>query len=208
MESTIYKMSDKKLNVYVALTALYCVMLIVTNILANRTFEVWEFMLPSAVIAFPVIYIVNDIMTECYGFKLASKVIITAFCLNLIAVIVFNLAIQLPTTIDYGAYNIVLGNTLLPLVASVTAYLVGSFVNAKVMDIMKNGKSLFVRCVLSTLFGETLDAAIFITIVFIGVMPFEVVLTMIATQAIFKTAYEIVVYPITRKVIGAVKALD
>lgn len=208
MESTIYKMSDKKLNVYVVLTALYCVMLIVSNIISNRTFEVAQFMLPSAVIVFPIIYIVNDVMTECYGFKMASKVIITAFVLNLLAVIAFNIAIILPTSNDFSAYNVVLGNTLRPLIASALAYLVGSFVNAKVMDVMKNGKSLFGRCVLSTLFGETIDASIFITIVFIGVLPLEVVGTMIITQALVKTVYEIVAYPATRKVIKTVKALD
>ena len=199
---------DKKINIYITLLALYCVALVVSNIISNRTFEVGQFMLPSAVIVFPIIYIINDVLTECYGFKMASKAIWTAFGLNLIAVVFFNIAVNLPTTTDYSSYNVVLGNTLKPLIASILAYLVGSFVNAKVMDTLRNHKSLMLRCVLSTLLGETIDAAIFISIMFIGIMDLKIVCTMIITQAIAKTLYEIVVYPITKKVIKTIKSIE
>lgn len=198
---------DKKINIYMILLSLYCVALVVSNIISNRTFEIGQFMLPSAVIVFPIIYIINDILTECYGFKMTSKAIWTAFGLNLMSVIFFNIAVNLPTTMDYSSYNVVLGNTLKPLVASVLAYLVGSFTNAKIMDKLRNHKSLMLRCVLSTLLGETIDAAIFISIMFIGVMDFQVVFTMILAQAIAKTLYEIVVYPITKKAISAIKLI-
>lgn len=190
------------------LLAIYCVALVVSNIISNRTFEIWQFMLPSAVIVFPIIYIINDVLTECYGFKMASKTIWTAFGLNLMAVVLFNVAVNLPTTTDYSSYNIVLGNTLNPLIASILAYLVGSFVNAKIMDTLRNHKSLMLRCVLSTLFGEAIDATIFISIMFIGIMDFNVVCTMIVTQAVVKTLYEIVVYPVTKNVIKTIKAID
>ena len=199
---------DKKTNIYMIMFALYCVTLVITNITSNRTFNIGQFMLPSAVIAFPIIYIVNDVLTECYGFKMASKAIWTAFSLNLFSVIFFNIAINLPTTIDYFSYNIVLGSTLKPLIASVLAYLVGSFVNAKIMDVLRNHKSLMFRCVLSTLFGETIDAMIFISIVFIGVMDLKTVCSMIIVQAMFKTLYEIIVYPVTRKVINKIKCIE
>lgn len=198
---------DKKTNVYMILVAIYCVALVVSNIISNRTFEIGQFMLPSAVIVFPIIYIINDVLTECYGFKMASKAIWTAFGLNLMAVVFFNIAVNLPTTTDYSSYNIVLGNTLKPLIASILAYLVGGFVNAKIMDVLRNHKSLMLRCVLSTLFGETIDAAIFISIMFIGVIDFKIVCIMIITQAVVKTLYEIVVYPITRKVIKTIKSI-
>ena len=199
---------DKKTNIYMVLVSLYCVALVVSNIISNRTFEIGQFMLPSAVIVFPIIYIINDVLTECYGFKMVSKAIWTAFGLNLMAVVFFNIAVNLPTSTDYSSYNIVLGNTLKPLIASILAYLAGSFVNAKVMDVLRNHKSLMLRCVLSTLFGETIDAVIFISIMFVGIMDFKVVCTMIITQAVVKTLYEIVVYPITKKVIKLIKTVD
>lgn len=198
---------DKKINIYMILLSLYCVSLVVSNIISNRTFDIGQFMLPSAVIVFPIIYIINDVLTECYGFKMTSRAIWTAFGLNLMAVIFFNIAVNLPTTTDYSSYNIVLGNTLKPLIASVLAYLIGSFVNAKIMDTLRNHKSLMLRCVLSTLFGETIDAMIFISIMFIGIMDFKIVCSMIITQAVFKTLYEVVVYPVTRKVINTIRMI-
>ena len=198
---------NKKINIYMILLSLYCVALVVSNIISNRTFEIGQFILPAAVIVFPIIYIVTAVLTECYGFKMASQAIWTAFGLNLMAVVFFNIAVNLPTTTDYSSYNIVLGNTLKPLIASVLAYLVGSFVNAKIMDALRNHKSLMLRCVLSTLFGETIDATIFISVMFIGVMNFKIVCTMIITQAIVKTLYEIIVYPVTKRVIKTIKSV-
>ena len=199
----------KKQNIYFILSTLYCCMLIVSNILANRTFELFNFMLPSAVIVFPIVYIINDVMTECFGIKNASKTIMLAFSINLLCVVFFNIAIQLPTTQDFSSYNIVLGNTLKALLASFVAYLSGSFVNAGIMHIMKNRTEeyLMLRCVVSTLFGEGVDALIFISIMFAGVLPVSVVTTMIVTQALFKTVYEIVVYPVTRQVVKQVNKL-
>lgn len=197
----------KKQTVYAILLTVYSCMLIVSNILANRTFEIYKFMLPSAVIVFPIVYIINDVMTECFGFKNAKRTIIIAFMLNLLAVIFFNIAIHLPTTQDFTSYNIVLGNTIKSLFASFVAYLVGSFINAVTMDKMRQTGSnkLMLRCVLSTLFGETCDAFIFITIMFLNVLPINVVMQMVLTQALFKTVYEIIVYPITKIVINKIK---
>lgn len=199
----------KNQNTYLLLSSIYCSMLIVSNILSNRTFEIYDFMLPSAVIVFPVVYIINDVLTECFGFKNAKRTIITAFMLNLLVVIFFNIAIHLPTTQDFSSYNIVLGNTIKSLFASFIAYLVGSFINAVTMDKMKQTGSnkLMLRCVLSTLFGESCDAFIFITIMFLGVLPTNVVIQMILTQALFKTVYEIIVYPVTRLIINKIKCI-
>lgn len=200
-------MINKKIKVYMTLVSLYSVALVVSNIIANRTFDIWGFTLPSAIILFPIVYIINDVLTECYGYKLATRAIWTAFGLNLMAVVFFNIAVNLPTNIDYSNYKIVLGNTFKPLFASIAAYLIGSLINAKVMDVLRNHKSLMLRCVISTLFGETIDALIFISIMFIGVLDIKVVCIMIITQALAKTIYEIIVYPVTKKVIKTIKSI-
>ena len=200
----------KKQTIYATLLTAYSCMLIVSNIISNRTFEMLGYMLPSAVIVFPIVYIINDVMTECFGLKMASRTIFTAFALNLVAVIFFNIAIILPTSQDFTPYSTVLGNTVKALVASFTAYLVGSFINAAVMDRMKkvSNNKLMLRCVISTLFGELCDASIFISVMFAGILPFRAVIQMIVLQAVVKTAYEIIVYPVTRIVIFKIKALE
>lgn len=202
-------MSKTKNNIYFILMAVYCCALIVSNIIAGRTFEVFGFMLPSAVIIFPVVYIVNDVMTECFGFAKAKFTIIMAFILNFISVLIFQCAINLPTSQDFTAYNLVLGSTVKSLAASFCGYLVGSFTNAYIMKVMKKifKKQLFARCAVSTLFGELLDASIFISAMFVGVLSAAFVMQMIILQATVKIVYEIIVYPVTRKVIGWISNL-
>ena len=202
-----------KTELYAILTGVFTASLIVSNIIAGKTFDFFSFTLPCGVIIFPIIYIVNDVLAEVYGYEKARKVILLGFLMNLVAVICYNITIMLPAPVFFensDAFSAVLGSTFRLLVASFAAYLVGSLVNAKMMVIMKrwDEDKLFLRCIVSTLFGEGLDAIIFIFIGFLGTMPFEALLLMIVAQALFKTIYEIIVYPLTRHVIKTVKALS
>lgn len=209
----MFKNTDlTKTDLYAILVGIFCAGLIISNIIASKTFEFFWITLPCGVIIFPLIYIVNDVLAECYGFKKARRAIYLGFFMNLIAVICYNVTMFLPAPAYFtgdSAFHTVLGGTLRLLVASFAAYLIGSLINAKLMVYLK-GKyenKLFFRCISSTFAGEGMDALIFITIGFLGTMPVSALLTMIVAQALFKTAYEVVVYPLTRHVIHNVKDL-
>ena len=209
----MFKNTDlTKTDLYAILVGIFCAGLIISNIIASKTFEFFWITLPCGVIIFPLIYIVNDVLAECYGFKKARRAIYLGFFMNLIAVICYNVTMFLPAPAYFtgdSAFHTVLGSTLRLLVASFAAYLIGSLINAKLMVYLK-GKyenKLFFRCISSTFAGEGMDALIFITIGFLGTMPVSARLTMIVAQALFKTAYEVVVYPLTRHVIHNVKDL-
>ena len=201
-----------KTELYAILTGVFTACLIVSNIIAGKTFDFFSFTLPCGVIIFPVIYIVNDVLAEVYGYQKAKRVILLGFFMNLVAVICYNITIIMPAPAFFTnseAFSIVLGSTFRILVASFAAYLAGSLLNAKVMVVLKKKyeDKLFLRCIASTLVGEGLDAIIFIFIGFLGTMPLEALLLMIVAQALFKTIYEIIIYPLTRYVIGHVKRL-
>lgn len=201
-----------KTELYALLTGVFTACLIVSNIIAGKTFDFFSFALPCGVVIFPVIYIVNDVLAEVYGYDKAKRVIWLGFFMNLVAVICYNVTILLPASAFFEnseAFRIVLGSTFRLMIASFAAYLVGSLVNAKLMVVLKkkDENKLFLRCIASTIVGEGLDAMIFIFIGFVGTMPFEALLLMIAAQALFKTIYEIIVYPLTKYVIRSVKEL-
>lgn len=202
-----------KTQLYQMLTGVFVACLLISNVLAAKTFTVGGVVLPSAVVIFPIVYIVNDVLAEIYGFRRARNVILLGFVLNAFAVSAYTIAIALPApsyaTEIAAAVEIVLGSTWRMLLASFSAYLIGSIINAAVMVRMKakNENRLMLRCVLSTLIGEGLDAVIFITIAFIGTMPLTDLLIMIAAQAAFKTLFEIVFYPLTRTTIKRVNTL-
>ena len=201
-----------KTELYATFTGIFTASLIISNIIAGKTFVFFSFALPCAIVIFPVVYIVNDVLTEVYGYEKAKKVILLGFLMNLVAVICYKITTALPAPSFFEnaeAFNIVLGSTFRLLVASFAAYLVGSLVNAKVMVHLKkwNEDKLIVRCVVSTIFGEGLDAIIFISIGFFATMPVESLILMIISQAFIKTIYEIIAYPLTKYVIGSVKSL-
>lgn len=209
--------NNKVSTLYMVLVTVYVACLLISNVAAVKTFSLGPFSLPAAVLLFPVVYIVNDLLAEVYGFKKARFAIYLGFALNLLMVSYFALAIMLPEGPFFDAqdaFATILGSTPRMLIASLAAYLVGSTLNAKIMVSMrdaskgKGGLSLFLRCMISTLFGELCDSAIFITIAFVGSMPIKQILIMVATQAVFKTLYEIVVFPATNIIIKKVRGVE
>lgn len=205
----------KTTRTFTTLSILFVTCLLVSNVLACKMISVWILTLPAAVIIFPISYIVNDAISELYGFQKAKFTIYAGFIMNAIMVLAFTIASAIPAPVWWGnqeAFEAILGNTGRVLLASFIAYLVGSLLNSKVMVAMRdraqNGKGLFLRCITSTLVGETVDACIFISIAFFGTMDGKSLLTMIVSQAAFKVVYEIVIYPITRIVIGKLKEVE
>lgn len=206
-------MKTNRTQLHSILTGVFVACLLITNVMSAKTFTLGSVVLPTAVVIFPVVYIVNDVLAEIYGFRKATRIIMLGFAMNLLAVIAYSIAIALPAP-DFAAegaaaFAMTLGSTWRVLIASFAAYLVGSLVNAGVMVRMKERlrQHLMLRCVLSTLLGEGVDAIIFITIAFAGTMPWESLLVMIAAQAAFKTVFEVVFYPLTRVVIKKMEQL-
>lgn len=206
-------MKTSKSQFYQILTGVFVACLLISNVLSAKTFTFGSVVLPTAVVIFPIVYIVNDVMAEIYGFKKARNIIYLGFALNAFAVLAYTIAIALPAPAyaaeGAAAFATVLGSTWRILLASFAAYLVGSLLNAGIMVKLKERlrAHLMFRCVLSTLVGEGVDAIIFISIAFAGTMPVETLLIMIAAQAAFKTVFEIVFYPLTRTVIKKVEKL-
>lgn len=208
-------MKLSKSSAYIVFACVYCVCLVLANTIAGKTVEFLGgvAITVGAVTVFPIVYIINDIMAEVYGYKLARFAIFTGFACNLLAVIVFQATLALPGSQFFEgqpAFEAVLGTTGRAVVASLCSYLVGSTLNAKVMQVLhdRDGKGhLMRRCVMSTLVGECVDALIFDVILFAGVMPMPNILLMALATGVAKCLYEAVVYPITRQVILWAKRL-
>ena len=131
--------------------------------------------------------------------------------MNFLAVVIFRLSIIVPGSENFthqDAFQLVLGNTERISLASFIAFLIGSFLNAMVMSKMKllqKGRNFSLRAVVSTLVGEGADSLVFFTIAFAGVIPNNDLLMLILTQAGMKTAYEILVLPLTNVIVRWVK---
>ena len=196
---------------FLILFGIFLTCLLVSNVIAGKLVSIFGLTLPSAVILFPITYILGDIFTEVYGFKRTRLIIWIGFGANILMSAVFLAAIALPFPSffkDQAAYATVLGMTPRVVLASLVAYWMGEFANSITLSLLKKatqGKFLWTRTVSSTVVGQAFDTAIFISIGFAGIVPGPVLAQMIAAQYLFKVVYEVVLTPVTYLVVGAVK---
>lgn len=193
------------------LSVIFVTTLLVSNIIASKIGAFGSLFLPVAVVVFPLSYVVADILTEVYGYAAMRRVIWMGFFCNLLAVAMYFIALKIPAAPfyqDQSAFALVFGAAPRILLASFVAYLFGSFTNAFILAKLKvrtEGRLLWLRTIVSTLIGEGLDSVIFITIAFGGVFPTEQIGTLILTQWMFKSVFEIIVTPLTYVVVAKLK---
>lgn len=196
---------------FLIIACLFVTCLLLSNIIAGKLITVFGWVLPGAVILFPLTYIFGDVLTEVYGFRKARLVIWTGFGANLLMVLVFALIIYIPSPGFFEgqeAFALVLGMAPRVVLASLLAYFIGELTNAFIlsrMKIMTAGKWLWARTIGSTLIGEGIDTVVFITIAFWTLVPTEVLLQMMLFQYIFKVSYEILATPLTYLAVGKLK---
>jgi len=195
------------------IAALFVTCLIAANIIAVKLISVGSnIVLPAAIIIFPLSYIIGDILTEVYGFAWARRVIWLGFLCNFIFVFFAWIGGLLPGASFWqgqSAYETILGYTPRLLLASFSGYLLGSFANAAVLSRMKiwtKGRYLWTRTMGSTIVGEGLDSAAFITVAFIGTPAFALMLIVYHWAA--KTLIEAVATPVTYAVVNYLKRVE
>jgi uncharacterized integral membrane protein (TIGR00697 family) len=199
---------------FMLVVALYVTSLITANTVAVKVLEIGPWVTDAGLITFPIAYIVGDVLTEVYGYAAARRVIWLGFLCNLIAVGTFQLAGVLPAESSWqnqGAYDTIFGSTPRLLFASFCAYLIGEFANAYVlarMKVLTDGRWLWSRTIGSTVIGQGLDSVVFVLIAFGGVFSTGVLQDMIITNWVLKTAYEVVMTPVTYLVVTKLKQVE
>jgi uncharacterized integral membrane protein (TIGR00697 family) len=193
----------------VIIIAVFITCLITANVIAVKIISIGRFALPAAIFVFPLSYIFGDVLTEVYGYRLARRVIWLGFMCNLIFVFFAWIGQVLPAASFWGeqeAYKSILGYTPRLLGASFCGYLVGEFANSFVLSRMKiltRGRWLWSRTIGSTIIGEGLDTAIFITAAFIGTTSFAPV--MILNHWVAKVLIETIFTPATYAIVNWLK---
>lgn len=198
-------------KIFVILCALNITCLLISNIITIKTINILGLIFTAGDILFPITYILNDLFTEVYGFNKSKFIIWISFFCNLLMVIIFSITIALPAGESFEVQDElinILGSTPRILIASFIAFLVGNFANSIVMSKMKvktEGKYLALRTIGSTLVGEGLDTLIFIPIVFINSLDLQTMIFLIINTFILKVFLEIILTPITYKIINFIK---
>ena len=199
---------------FMFLGILFCVCLILSNILATKLIIVGGLSATAGLLVFPISYIINDIIVEVWGYSRTRQLIWVAFGMNFLVIILMQLSVTLPPApywTGQDAYAAAFSQTPRIACASLVAFLAGSFTNAYIMSRMKirsQGKRFGLRAVISTLFGETADSLFFFTVAFAGVIGWKEILVMILVQSCLKSIYEVVVLPVTIPLVRRIKRME
>lgn len=207
-------MKEKVSVPFMLLGILFNVCLIAANLLETKVIQVGSLTVTAGLLVFPISYIINDCIAEVWGFKKARLIIWSGFAMNFFVVSLGLIAVAIPAAPFWEGeehFDFVFGMAPRIVAASLMAFLVGSFLNAYVMSKMKiasQGKNFSARAIWSTVVGETADSLIFFPVAFGGIIAWKELLIMMGIQIVLKSMYEVMILPVTIRVVKAIKKID
>lgn len=217
-------------GVFVLVAILSVVSLLISNIVANKSIELFgwtvagqKLSIAASFVVFPFTYIASDIFSEVYGYAWSRKISWISLFANVFMILIFKLVTVMPgmdsTTSE--AFAVVCDSTPGIVFASLTAFMIGDLSNDLVFAKMKahdsSGKvsAFALRSILSSLCGEIVDCMIFLPLLYLFIDGYGTIitnvfqlLTIILIQALLKTIVELVLFPLSAFMIGKIKSYE
>src|ERR1700722_5401221 len=196
------------------LTTAFVVILLVSNLIAQKVCQIGPFAVSGAILLFPITYIFGDIFTEIYGFAASRRAIWLGFFGTILLYFMGAIIIALPAAPGWHnqeAFSIVFGFIPRILAASLVAFWAGEFANSYTMARLKlltNGRKLWTRTIGSTVVGQAVDTVLVITLTFAGTVGVATLVRIIVSGYLLKVAYEVIATPITYLVINWLKRAE
>ena len=197
-----------------ALTTAFVVILLVSNLVAQKVCLIGPFAVSGAILLFPITYIFGDVFTEVYGFAASRRAIWLGFFGTALLYVMGSITIALPPAPGWPnqqAFTTVFGFIPRILAASLTAFWAGEFANSYTMARLKlltRGQMLWTRTIGSTIVGQAVDTTFVVLLTFAGTVPLRVLGNMILTGYLLKVGYEVLATPLTYLVIHWLKRTE
>ena len=203
------KKQNKALVLYNILTALFVTSLVTCNLIFQKFFT-WNFFgytfeISVGILAYPVTFIITDLISELYGRKQANQVVITGFFASIFMIFIILVAENVTATswsrVDNALFSTVFGLSPVAVGASMTAYLVAQFIDIRIFHFWKKltkGKHLWLRNNASTFTSQFVDTFLVISLLCIyevdGIC--ENFQTLIINGFLFKVLFALIDTPI------------
>lgn len=193
------------------LILIFVVVLLVSNLVAQKICRIGPLTLSGAELLFPITYIFGDIFTEVYGYAASRRAIWLGFFASALLSLMGAIVVALPPAAGWknqAAFATVFGFIPRLVAASLIAYWAGEFTNSYVMAKMKlltGGKWLWTRTVGSTVTGQAVDTTAVVLIAFWGHAPGRTLFALIVSAYLAKVIYEVVATPLTYAIVGWLK---
>jgi uncharacterized integral membrane protein (TIGR00697 family) len=213
-------LAGRQLRFYDFSMAAFCVILICSNLIgAGKPAQLDMPMMgtvtfSAGILFFPLGYVLGDVLTEVYGFARARRVVWAGFAASLFAAGMSFFVVELPPSPDWdgqAALAAVFGQVPRIFIASIAAFWAGEMANAFVLarlKVLTGGRMLWTRTIGSTVVGQGVDSLIFYPLAFAGVWETSLVIKVLVTNYLLKVLWEIILTPITYKVIAFFKRAE
>lgn len=205
-------------RIFDVVAVMFVAFLLISNIAATKVTALdagpIHLVFDGGAILFPLTYVLGDVLSEVYGFARARRVIILGFVASILASLTFWIVQMAPVGPGYenqAAFEAVLGFVPRIVAASVIGYLVGQLMNSLVLVRIRSrwgADHMWARLIGSTMVGELFDTLLFCTIAFAGVIPGLDFVNYVITGYVYKVGVEVVLLPITYRVIALVRARE
>lgn len=210
----------KRLRYYDYCMAAFAVILICSNLIGAG--KVAQLDLPlvgmvtfgAGILFFPLSYVLGDVLTEVYGYARARRVVWVGFAASIFTAGMATVVVAMPPAADWDGQETlaaVFGQAPRIFAASITAFWAGEFANSFVlarMKVLTGGKYLWTRTIGSTAVGQGVDTLIFYPLAFWGIWEPALIFTVMLTNYLLKVGWEVLLTPVTYKVVGAMKQAE
>lgn len=207
--------SPRTYRYFDAVMVAFVVVLLCSNMIgAAKVTSVAGLTFGAGILFFPISYVFNDVLTEVYGYARSRRVVWAGFGALTFASLMAAVIVGLPPApgwADQAAYETVFGSTWRIVVGSLLGFWAGEFVNSYALariKVLTEGRWLWLRTIGSTIVGEAVDSLIFYPVAFLGVWPLALVLKVMASNYALKVLWEVVLTPLTYRVVGFLKRAE
>jgi hypothetical protein len=200
---------------YHILGTIFVFCLLISNIAEMKLLDVFGYaQIGGGTLFFPLLYVLNDVLTEVYGFSASRRIIWSALCFNLLFTMLMYVVMMLPSGPDWqekDAFETIFALSPRIVLGSIISYFIGELINSTIISALKmkfEGKIFAVRALFSTLIASFIESVLFAYIAFFNRMPHDELLKMICLLTISKVLYELIFMPITISLVKYLKRAE
>ena len=206
-----------KENFFNILFGIFIASLITCNLIANKFVTVdlgfKTFIVSAGILAYPITFIVTDLISELYGQKKANKVVFSGFIASIFVLIFLWLGGQFnaisDSVVDNETYDVVFRNAWRIIAASMIAYLFAQSLDVRLFHFWKkltNGKHLWLRNNASTFSSQLVDTAtVLLLLCLAGGIAWDKFWVLLLNGFLFKVIMALIDTPILYLVINLIR---
>jgi queuosine precursor transporter len=194
---------DRRSRLYLWLAGLFVAALLTADLIGSKFFRVGSIDLSVGMLAFPLTFVITDVLNEFFGPRGARRVTFLGLGAALFAFAIIQLAIALPTSpespLPAQTFATVFGWSQRLYIASLTAYMVGQLLDISLFTVLRRltrQRLLWLRATGSTLGSQLVDTTVVTTGLLIGVKPAGFIAGVVRDSYIMKVVIAIALTPL------------